>query len=68
MDIGLTDEAIKYGLRAQDISKKMPEDRYLYFKSSWGLSYTYYRQGYGKKCLHIGNQLLDYGNQHSNIR
>jgi tetratricopeptide (TPR) repeat protein len=68
MDIGLTDEAIKYGLRAQDISKKMPEDRYLYFKSSWGLSYTYYRQGYGKKCLHIGNQLLDYGNKHSNIR
>jgi tetratricopeptide (TPR) repeat protein len=46
----------------------MPEDRYLYFKSWWGLSFTYYHQGYGKKCLHIGKNLLDYGNKHSNIR
>ena len=30
-DIGLFDEAIKYGLRAQDISKKLPEDQYLIF-------------------------------------
>lgn len=67
-DIGLRDEAIKYGIRAQDISKKRPEDRYLYFKPLWGLAYTYYRQGYGKKCLHIGKNLLDYGNKHSNIR
>ena len=67
-DIGLCDEAIKYGIRAQDISKKMPEDRYLYFKPLWGLAYTYYHQGYGKKCLHIGKNLLDYGNKHSNTR
>lgn len=67
-DIGLNEEAIKFGLRAQDISKKMLEDQYLYFKPLWGLSYTYYNQGYGKKCLHIGKQLLDYGNKHSNIR
>jgi tetratricopeptide (TPR) repeat protein len=67
-DIGLHDEAIEFGLRAQVISKKMPEDHYLYFKPLWGLSYIYYNQGYGKKCLHIGKQLLDYGNKHSNIR
>ena len=60
-DIGLRDEAIKYGLWAQDISKKMLEDRYLYFKPLWGLAYTYYNQGYGKKCLHIGKKLLDFG-------
>jgi tetratricopeptide (TPR) repeat protein len=34
----------------------------------WGLSYTYFRKGYGKKCLDFGNTLLEYGNKHSNIR
>ncbi|UCD78696.1 MAG: AAA family ATPase, partial [Desulfobacterales bacterium] len=67
-DIGLFDEAIKYGLRAQEIAGKLPGDHYLYFKSLWGLSYTYYANGCGKRCSQIGKRLLDYGNRHSNIR
>jgi tetratricopeptide (TPR) repeat protein len=67
-DIGFFDEAIKYGLRAHEIAEKLQEDQYIYFKSLWGLAYTYFRKGYGKKCLDIGNKLLGYGNKHSNIR
>ena len=67
-DIGLFEDAIKYGLRAHEIAEKLQEDRYLFFKSLWGLSYTYFCQGYGKRCSQIGKQLLDYGNKHSNIR
>jgi len=67
-DIGLYDDAIKYGWRAHEISKKIKDDRYLYFKSLGGLSYTYFCKGYGKKCLDFGKRLLVYGNKYSNIR
>lgn len=55
-------------MKAQEIAEKLPGDHYLYFKSLWGLSYTYYAQGYGKRCSQIGKKLLDYGNRHFNIR
>ncbi len=67
-DLGYFDKAINYGLRAHGLAEKLPEDQYLYFKALAGLSYTYFCQGYGKKCSQIGKELLDYGKRHSNIR
>ena len=67
-DLGLFDEAFKYGSQAHEIAGQLKEDQYLFFKSLWGLAYCYHLQGYGQKCLRIGEKILEYGKAHSNIR
>ena len=67
-ELGALEEAIKYGERAQEISKRIPSDHYLFFKSLGGLAFAYSIKGNRKKVLHAGNVLLDYGIKHSNIR
>ncbi len=67
-DFGLLDEAIIYGERAQEISRFLESDNYLYFKSLGGLGYTYFRMGESKNLLNIGKELLEFGQRHSNIR
>jgi tetratricopeptide (TPR) repeat protein len=66
--LGFLDEAIAYGERAQRISKILPSDHYLFFKSLTGLGFTYWCKGDGKKALKAGKTLLDYGELHSNLR
>jgi tetratricopeptide (TPR) repeat protein len=67
-DLGLLEEALVFGQRAQDISKSFESDQYLYFKSLGGLGQTYYHSGETRKALEAGKALLDYGEKHSNIR
>ena len=66
--LGRLDEGIQFGERSQEIVKIYPSDHYLYFKSLGGMAYTYSLKGDIKKALEMGNQLLDYGKKHSNIR
>lgn len=66
--LGRLDEGIQCGERAQEILKRYPSDHYLYFKSFGGMAYTYSVKGDIKKALEMGNQMLDYGKKHSNIR
>jgi len=66
--LGLLEEAVAFGQRAQDISKSFESDPYLYFKSLGGLGCTYFRSGETRKALEAGKALLDYGERHSNIR
>jgi len=66
--LGRLDEGIQFGERAQEIVKLYPSDHYLYFKSLGGMAYIYSVKGEIKKALETGNQLLDYGKKHSNIR
>jgi len=66
--LGRLDEGIRFGERAQEIVKLYPSDHYLYFKSLGGMASTYSVKGDIKKALEMGNQLLDYGKKHSNIR
>ena len=66
--MGLLEEALDFGQRAQDISRSFESDQYLYFKSLGGLGYTYYQSGETRKTLEAGKALLDYGERHSNIR
>jgi tetratricopeptide (TPR) repeat protein len=66
--LGLLDEAIIFGERAQEIAKIQELDHYLFFKSLAGLGQTYWFKGESKKNYEIGRILLDYGKKHSNIR
>lgn len=66
--LGLLDDAISYGERAQEISTRLPSDQYIYFKSLGGLGFTYYLRGDTKKVLDIGQKLINFGLQHSNVR
>jgi class 3 adenylate cyclase/tetratricopeptide (TPR) repeat protein len=67
-DLGLLDEAITFGQRAQEICKLFESDPYLYFKSLGGLGFAYWHRGDRKKGLQAGKAILDYGQRHSNIR
>lgn len=67
-EIGLLDEAITQGKKAQEIANILKSDQYLYFKSLAALAHTYIRKGERKKALEAGQMLLDYGKRHSNIR
>jgi tetratricopeptide (TPR) repeat protein len=67
-ELGLFDEAITHGKRAQKIAKILGSDQYLYFKSLAALANTYIYKGEIKKALDAGQMMLDYGHKHSNIR
>jgi tetratricopeptide (TPR) repeat protein len=67
-DMGLFDEAIAYGTRAQEISRSLQWDQYLYFKSLGGLGYAYYHRGDRKKAFEAGKSILEYGQSHHNVR
>jgi len=66
-ELGLLDEAIAHGERAQEISI-LKSDQYLYFKSLAGIACAYYYKGEKKKILEAGKSLLNYGRIHSNLR
>ena len=67
-ELGLLDEAIAQGQRAQEIAATLEADQYLYFKSLSALAHTYIYKGESKKALKIGQILLEYGQKHSNLR
>jgi tetratricopeptide (TPR) repeat protein len=66
--LGLLKEAVAFGERAQEISKLLESDQYLYFKSLGGLGFAYALIGEYKKASEAGKALLDYGRRLSNIR
>jgi tetratricopeptide (TPR) repeat protein len=67
-ELGALEEAILYAERAQEISKDIPSDQYLFFKSLAAIGYVNFYKGDGKKALEVGTALLNYGHRHSNIR
>ena len=67
-ELGLLEEALDFGKRAQEISRSFESDQYLYFKSLGGLGYAYYQSGETRKALEAGKAILEYGDTHSNIR
>ncbi len=68
VELGCLDEAILFGERAQGVSRLLPSDQYLYFKSLGGMAHCYWYTGEAKKAFEVGKTLLDYGREHSNIR
>ena len=67
-DLGALEEAILYGERAQEISRNIPSDHYLFFKSLGGVGYACFYKGDKARGLEAGTAILDYGQRHSNIR
>jgi tetratricopeptide (TPR) repeat protein len=67
-DLGLLDEALAFGSRAQQISSFLESDQYLYFKSLGGIGQTHLFKGVKKKNFEIGKNLIEYGRKRSNIR
>ncbi|MFH1243260.1 MAG: adenylate/guanylate cyclase domain-containing protein [Pseudomonadota bacterium] len=67
-ELGYLQEAILYGERAQEISKHIPSDHYLYFKSLGGIGLASFYKGDRTRGLEAGTAILDYGQRHSNIR
>jgi len=63
-DLGLLDDAIAHGTRAQEIS--MHPDIYSMALHNLGRAYAF--SGEWKKALETGKTLLSYGQQHSNSR
>jgi len=67
-ELGSLEEAILYGERAQEISKQIPSDQYLFFKSLGGIGFASFYKGDKKRALETGTSILDYGQRRSNIR
>jgi class 3 adenylate cyclase/tetratricopeptide (TPR) repeat protein len=67
-DLGLLVEATAFGKRAQEISRSMRSDHYLYFKSLAGIGQTCFFTGDRKTAIEIGTTLVEFGEKQSNIR
>jgi len=67
-ELGLLDEGIGFGERAQKIAELYPSDQYLFFKSLGGLCYIYFIKGETKKVLEGAKRLNAYGERNANNR
>jgi len=68
LNLGLFDEAMAYGRRAQEISERMPSDRVLFRFTFFGMAMHHYYRGEKKGTAEYGRILLDYGENHVDIR
>ena len=67
-ELGLIDEAITFGERAQEASRILQSDPYLCYESIAGLGYSYYHKGYKKKTIAAGQALIEYSRSHKSTR
>jgi class 3 adenylate cyclase/tetratricopeptide (TPR) repeat protein len=67
-ELGMHEEALVAGKRAQEISKSLTSDHYLFLKSLSGIGYLFWIKGQGQKCIEAGLRLVDFGLKHSSIR
>ena len=67
-ELGMLEDAAKFGERAHEISKRYRSDHYLYFKPLAGVALTGYFSGEVSKTFELGEKILKYGQNHSNIR
>ena len=68
MELGLMDEGIAHGQRAKEIANQLSHEQYLYFKSRGDLGLLYYARGECGKALEAGKEMIEYGENHFNIR
>jgi tetratricopeptide (TPR) repeat protein len=68
LNLGLFDEALAYGRRAQEISEMMPSDRSLFRWTFFGMAMHHFYRGEKKGTAEYGRILLDYGEKHTEIR
>ncbi|HLO26627.1 MAG TPA: adenylate/guanylate cyclase domain-containing protein, partial [Geobacteraceae bacterium] len=67
-DLGLLDDALKYGRRAHEISKRIRFDPFLYLSSLRTMAIAYFFKGDCRKMDGIGRLMLEYGERQSDNR
>ena len=67
-DLGLVEEGIVFGKRAQEISRLFESDQKLFRFSMGGMGLAYYFRGDSKRICEVGKILLEYGQRQSDIR
>ncbi len=67
-DLGQYEKGIKFAKNAIDISTKIKDDHYLYFKPEAGIAANYFFSGNGKGGIETGDRLIEYGNKYSQVR
>ena len=64
----LLDQAIEYSIEIEKIFNMYPPDAIVFFTSYSSLGLLYLFKGDSEKIFKIGKHLLDYGENHSNLR
>ena len=67
-ELGRLDEAIGFGKRAQETSRLLKSDQILFRFITTGMGVAHYYRGDRKETDEVGKILLDYGQEHSDIR
>jgi len=68
VDLGLLEDAVAFGVRAQEISLAQESDRELFRYSAFGLGYAYFFMGKSEKDDELGKRLLEYGQKKADVR
>ena len=67
-DMGFFKKGIEYGQKANEIGENYKEDHYIYFKSLGGIGFISYCMGEAQNCIEVGEKLIRYGDEYSQIR
>ena len=67
-ELGLYDEGIAHGLRAQKIAAEHGSEPHIYDQSLSGMGEVYFFRGDVQKPLEIGRRLVEYGHKNANSR
>ncbi len=67
-DLGLLDDAVNYGKRAHEISKRIQFDPFLFLSSLRAIAWAYMFKGDCRKMDEFGNLMLLYGEKQSDNR
>ncbi len=67
-DLGLLDEGLSHGEKAQRIAGEFPDDPYLYTKSKYGAHWTHWYRGEMPEALALAKEIQVYSEARSNIR
>lgn len=68
IELGLIEQAIAFGHRAQEMCEFLPSDNYLFFYSLCGLVEAHWVIGQVKQNSELAATLFDYASKHSDIR
>jgi len=66
-DLGMLDEAIIFGGRAQEIANRFESEQQLFRIAYSSSAYAHWCRGDVRKTAELGQTLLDYGRKHSNM-
>jgi class 3 adenylate cyclase/tetratricopeptide (TPR) repeat protein len=68
-ELGNLDEGLAYAKRAQELyASGQVRKSYIYFNSLAGMGYAWWHRGQRQPTAKVGQQLLDFGRQHANLR